>query len=355
VPPLLHFAAVVLATTFARVPTDGSGLTLDGQRGELDVSGKQPRLRFSVLAKNKLPVAIERIRVGVIYAEDGEILRKLDAAQVYKNKDQGGTAYGVVDQEVAAVVGAGGEVEVHLEVPVREGGPSPRSFVTYVLGYTLGAVHAPVLLDLLGTDAASDELAAVTALALTGAPFEQLAVRQRLHERQDLLIDFVAEVTRTVPERPSERDTLRRVFAVRALGVLGGADARAALARLREESTLSRFDEPLQVLRIARLVGSRLETPLAFAVPAAANTMADLVGTAMADVDELAKAPAKTETDSEPPPAEQVPDAPAALDTAAVIEPRPSTALLPALATAVLTFGLVAAGLLVWQRRRSNP
>ena len=296
--PCILLTALVAGDAPAEAPA--GNVSLSHQRAQLDLTTSAPALRFSATAHNELPVRVESVRVGILFAASGSALAAADASALYRRgAAKPGAAVGVVDRAAPVVVPPGSAVAFELAIPLDGPAPEPQAFRTHVLGYTLSEASATLLLGLLDTQAAADEVAAVSFLALDGDAPARLAVRRRWGKTAELVRGFAAELERPIPERPSERDTFRRLFAARALGVLGGRVSARALRKLAADSGLERFDEPLQVLRIARLMGSRLETPLAFAIPPGAQRMADVVGLAIEDavgLEESASVAAAAET-----------------------------------------------------------
>ena len=266
------------------LPPAGS-VTLSEQKGVVESHGSESILRFSARVSNTLPVALRAIRVGFLLASDEETLQKLDATALYRHDGpQLAANVGVVNERVVLAVPAKSERQLELTVHLAGNGSDPHAFVTHVLGYELADLSTRMLFDLLATQAASDEVAAVQAFGLSGGSDERLQARRRwLARTPELMPGLVAELDRVVPDRPSESEAFRRVFAARAAGVLGGDAAERALRRALRDPGLARFDEPLQVLRIARVLGSSLETPLAFALPAEARRMNDVVAAALVD------------------------------------------------------------------------
>ncbi len=283
------------------------GVTLYGQRAELVGEGNNATLLVSMTAKNHLAVPIDSVRVGVLWAQAPEQIEGADPAKLYRDGPQGGV--GVIDEQVALSLKPGEEAPFALRAAVPPHSPQPRTFRTHVLGYNLAALSAPLLFDLLTTEAPADELAAVDALALWGDAAARARARARWGGDAALVQAFVDEATSGVQERPSEAQTFRRVYAVRALGVLGGDVARRALEQLLRDAEMSRFDEPLQVLRIARLRGTRLETPLAYVVPPHAARFFDLVTVALDDIDALAHQPLEEPTSEAMPAVSPLPQA----------------------------------------------
>jgi hypothetical protein len=334
-------SGLVVLVTLAADPSElledaiggGARVTLEGQRGALDMSGERPKLVFSVLAHNGLSIPVDAVEIGVLFAASEEALVAVDPSALYRT-GIGSARVGVVRQRVAVLLAPVGRAAIEVAVEPQPGQPDPQVFRTHVLGYHLGQVTAAVVLDLLGTQAGADEVAAVETLAIAGAAAEKSAVRARWGGDAALVAGFVSTVNEPLPAKPALVDVLRRVYAVRALGVLGGDAAGRTLKELMRAPALASLDEPLLVLLTARLVGSRLETPTAFAVPPTARRMTDVVTAALDDV-------AGPKDEPMTPPRAAVPndaDDDAGASASAPVEPTPS-AVGDALVAAVLPGG----------------
>jgi hypothetical protein len=301
---------------------------------DIDPTASPPRLRVRVRARSSLDVPVDGVQVGLLFAETPEALQGMDPSRLYR---QGAPSpeVGVVRHAAPIELPPRGVVTAAFDVAVPVGAPRPAIFVSHVLGYGLADVDAATLFALLGTRAAADEVAAVGAFGLTGDAAARAAARRRWAHKAALRADLAASLLAPIPPRPSQGEAFRRVFAVRALGVLGGPAAVDTLQELQRRPGLEAFDEPLQVLRIARVSGSTLETPLAFAVPETCRRMRDVVDAALADTGAL--------DDVEPPPVAVAPVPPAPVEPPWWQEPQ---------AWGVLVGGGVAAWLAMRIRRR---
>src|SRR5207249_2709612 len=130
-----------------------SRITLAAQHGELDLSTGTPRLHFVLVARSTLPVPVEMVEVGVLFAKDEAPLLKADAGGLYQSEPAKDRQVGVVRRRVEVSVPAHGEAPLSLELPLAEGDPDPLAFRTHVLGYRLAEVSVPLLVELLGSDA----------------------------------------------------------------------------------------------------------------------------------------------------------------------------------------------------------
>ena len=290
-----------------------SSVWLDGHRGVLDASAEPPQLRLLALGHNHLDVAIEAIEIGVLFAAEAKTLGTADLARLYQPEEalkrdsargvdgstMGEARIGASRQWVDVRIEPGAEAVIALSLTPQSNDPEPATWVTHVLGYRLAEVNTDVLFGLLHTDVFSDEVAAVHTLGLTDAS-RKSQVRSRFGQQTDLITGLITAATAKPKADPDFQDALDRVFAIRALGVLGGNEARTALESLLASSVLDPLDEPLLVVSIARLRNTPLEAPLAFAVPVQARRMRDVVTAALDDAAgrQPAATPAADETDS---------------------------------------------------------
>jgi len=261
----------------------GARISLAGQRGELDADGGAPELRFELLATSSLSVSVVAIEVGVLFAASEEALRDLDPATLY-NGTANNANVGVLRQEQKVTLAPYATQVVTLRAMPRPVGPLPVVFRTHLLSYRLADLTASLLFELLHTEAPADEMAVIATLALHGRADDKLRVRAQFGGDKALIAGLRARVTDAVAVAPSWAEAMDRAVAIRALGVLGGVDAEATLRELLKEPGLTRLDEALQVLLIARLRGTRLETPAAFAIPTTVRRMNDLVSVALDDL-----------------------------------------------------------------------
>ncbi|MEE8409450.1 MAG: hypothetical protein V3T05_07590 [Myxococcota bacterium] len=288
---LIHLLTIVAGLQVPVASDGASGHTarvlLDGQRGELDLEADPPRLQFSVLARSTLDVPVDMVEVGVLYAGDQATLRDVDPGAAYRGKQPEPHAVGMVRRRFDVSLLPGKEIPLQLDIPLQPHGPEAIVFRTHVLSYRLAAAPPALLFELLGTEAAADEAAVVETLALAGDPAARRAARRRWGNDNVLKAALAAKLSEEVGEDAGHDQTMAWVFAVRGLGVIGGELAVATLQPLLADVRLRAFDEELQVLRIARMLGSRLETPLAFAIPPEARRMQDVVTAALTDASSL--------------------------------------------------------------------
>jgi hypothetical protein len=224
------------------------------------------------------------VEIGALYAESPADIETADAGSLYR--DGPSARVGMLRTRSPVELAAGREVPVILRATFagEEVTPKPRTFVTHLLGYRLRDVEGSLLFSLVGTDVAADEAAAVRTFGLVGGDGGKRTARQRFGD-DDELVRFVAEHVRApIPASPPQREANLRVYAVLALGVLGGEVASAALSELAARVDLARFDEPLQVIRVARVLGSDIENALAYAIPVDARRMSDVVAHAQQDL-----------------------------------------------------------------------
>ena len=92
--PRMLSVALVWFCLGAAAPLDPSSaeelrVWLDGHKGALDVSGDAPVLRFRALAHSRLPVKVEAIEVGVLFAKEGDDLAAVEPGPLYDNPADG--------------------------------------------------------------------------------------------------------------------------------------------------------------------------------------------------------------------------------------------------------------------------
>jgi len=280
------FWTVLAALMAGQAPGPQAGVSLLSERAEVDTNAVPAELVLHLRAENHLPVAVSELDIGVLYAATQQELAKARPEALYGRPDEvayaSGTV-GVVRRRIKTQVQSNSDARLEIRAALPPGTPLPQAIGVHILGYSTVSLDAALLFAALRTHAAADEVAAVGALALTSGPTEKLAARARLASQADLVADIAARALDPVWGEPSQSDALERVYAVRALGVLSGERARQALRALRDRAELTRFDTAVQGLAVARLVGSPLTTPVAFAVPAEADGMAAVVEAALAD------------------------------------------------------------------------
>jgi len=309
--------AYTLALVFAvPAPEDGidrSWLTLTGQRAAIEQLDDGSQITFGVTAQSRLPVPVEAVDIGILFTELPEHLDEVDPARLYAKGQGAHDDVGVVRQTKKVTLAPGKEAAITFVLAVDPSWPKPRIFRAHVLGYRLGEVQAPLIFDLFGTEQAADEVAAAQAFGLLDGPVAKKAARERWQTDTALVAALAAAVQAPIPEAPTQDETLVRVFAVLATGVVGGEVATAALTGLSEDPRLNAFDEPFQTILVARILATPLETPLAFAVPTAARVMADVIEAGQQDLRGWPDVPAaprdltdELESMPEAPPAERV-------------------------------------------------
>lgn len=302
-------ALLCITTTGIEAPPNTSSVWLDGHRGVFDASAEPSVLRLRALGHNHLNVPIEAVEIGVLFASEPQTLVNADLSRLYQPQAalQRDNARGVDTRTDKNHIGAlrqwvdvriepKGEAVISLNFAPRPGDPEPATWVTHVLGYRLAEIDFDLLTALLHTDLFIDEVAVVETLALIDTTRKD-RVRSRWGTRSDLITTLITAATAPPAANPNFQDALDRVFAIRALGVLGGGKARTALESLLTDSVLDPLDEPLLVVSIARLRNTPLEAPLAFAVPRQAKRMRDVVTAALDDV--VGRKPAAAPTHGE--------------------------------------------------------
>jgi hypothetical protein len=286
---------LVAALLFSSPPADPmaeAGLTnarvlLSGHRGGLDLEADPPVLKLSVLARNTLAVPVDRVTVGLLFAAEQSALAAYDPAVLYRSPPAPPTDVGAFRRSVETLIEPGADVPLTVEMQLGEGYPSPQVFQTHILSYRLAAVKPDLLFELVNTDVPADELAVVETLALAGDASAKRAARERWGSDASLVAGLVLRLRQPVEGTADLETTMAWICAVRALGVVGGPLAAATLQPLLDDSRLPAFDDELQVVRAARAQHSRLEVPLAYAMPPEARRMQDVIAAALSDASSL--------------------------------------------------------------------
>lgn len=286
-PMLLVSLAMVVSTT-AHADMVPAAVTLTGQRVALDaVTG---HLTVSVNVTNELDVALTAVEVGWLLAPDAATLARIDdpgvlfLAEDDPKRTKAPAGVTALRRIVDVAVPPRGSAPAVFTVPLTSA--TPDVYRTYILNYALAGGNLPLMLRLLHGSAAADERAAVTFFGIASPAGERLAARARL-DAERWTAELEARTSAPVSQRPSASELHERVFLVRAMGVVGGPRAAEVLASLRDRADLASFDELLRVVLIDRLRGTRLETPLAFAVPTSARSFRDVVDAALQDARNL--------------------------------------------------------------------
>lgn len=290
------------AEPLAEAGSIGARVVLSGQRGRADFEANPPVLSLSVLARNTLGLPIDRVTVGLLFAAEQSALAEVGPATLYRSPPKPPADVGAFWREVETQIPPGAEVPLAVEVQLAEGYPDPRVFSTHILSYRLAAVTSDVLFDLIETEVPADELAVVETLALAGDARAKREARAKWGRDAALTAGLVARLQQPVKGTADLDTTMAWILAVRALGVLGGPAAEATLEELLDDPRLPAFDDELQVVRAARAGHSRLEVPLAYAIPETARRMHDVISAALADASKLEaiRAEAGGTNDSQP-------------------------------------------------------
>lgn len=255
---------------------DAAWVTVSAERADFVAEDSPPTLRFGATVTSRLPVAVASVDIGIAFADNAEALAAVDVAGLYESPTLAGKV-AVIRRSLPVVLAPNGTAVVEMTGELSEASPQPRAFQINLLGYRLARIPPDVLLNMVGTESAADEVAAFEALGLLGDDRRKQQARDTLAGDEALVKSLADEALRLIPPSPSHRETLRRCLAILGLGVIGGDVARAALRDLSRGTSIEHFDEPLQTIRSGRLIGSKLETPLAFVLPASANVMSKVV------------------------------------------------------------------------------
>ncbi|MBN1962198.1 MAG: hypothetical protein JW841_14775 [Deltaproteobacteria bacterium] len=262
-------------------------------------SQKENYLTCSLRVHNNLTVAISRVHIGMLVTEKSKTLEQINPAILYnhlanndeQNKmiknlsiDSNEISFAVIKQTLQVTIEAESDVLIEFIVKQMQNELKPAAYVMHVLSFEFANISVPLLLKLLESQAVADEIAAIQAFGLQGTAKVRLKARHHWAEISDqLLPEFIAQLRNEISARPSESETFRWIFAIRALGVLGGSSAEQVLRDLLRIKELDRFDEPLQVLRIAKVRGNLYNAPLAFMLNSNTKRMIDIVAVGLSD------------------------------------------------------------------------
>ena len=253
------------------------------QRANLDPNGQQ--IHANMTLQSRLPLGVRGVRLGFLLAESDAALQGVDTDTVYDAPAAPGVPLKAVAYDAPLNLAPQAVITSNLTVPMDAPVTfSPKVFLTHVLAYHLSDVDVTTLLELVNSSASVDQVAACEAFALLGDPNAKAAARQRWSKKDTLRRELTEVLQRPAPAAPEQADTFGRIYAARALGVLGGAEAYEILNNLAQDPNLSQFDAPLQVLQRARQGATPQRVPLAFAIPADATSFAAVVQAALADV-----------------------------------------------------------------------
>lgn len=338
---IVSLTVLLAATSPAKAEPQPSESAVELLSPEGELHDEPGRRELHLRARVKSRFGLSQVEVGVLYAAEAATLSGITPGSAYREPPAN---VGMIRQTVLLRSTQPGIEDISFVAPAS-GRVAAKVFVYHVLNYRLAEPNVDVLLSLLATQSAADEAAAVGTFALADPPADRLAKRKAWQTHSEL-VGLCNAAVAEVPLRPSETETFARVFVIRALGVLAPPCAEASLKTLAAMPTLVRMNEPMQVLRVARLLGSALETPLAYALPVDVNTMPELVNAAERErqgLEELAAADAKAIAQS---------DAAAPQSPPASVPAPPSTMPPLYLLVGVLLVG-VAVGLAVQKYRGS--
>ena len=283
---------------------EGARVVIVARRAQL-VSGESGNsMVVWVRIKNTLPVPVDVVTVGVLYAGEDAALVTTGVAELYGGAGEGSDV-GAITHDLRLALPARGRGEARFSLPIPSSRETQASavFATHVLCYRVRRITAALALDLLRGTAAADACAAIAAFGLQQRQQSlRLASRERFAGRADLVSEFVAVVGREILHNISQDAAFAVIFASRALGVVGGVAAERALQTLAKSPHVHHLDTAVGVLRVARLASSPLESPLAHTLPPSVATAADVIGLALDDARTPASPIAKVPTTVVSPP-----------------------------------------------------
>lgn len=241
-------------------------VTIEEQGGSVDLSATSPHLSLSLRIQSNLPAEVSAVEVGVLYGDDADELTRVDAGRLY-SEGRGPPGVGVYRQTVPVQLAPQGSHRLEVAVPLGANEP-PSSFQAHLLSYRPARWTPALWIELLQSHAPADELSAVRAFGLLGDASARAEARH-LRQQEPGWGEALREVLAApIPPRPTADETRLRFAAAAALAVLEQQDAAAPLQQLADDPSLSRFDEPWQVLRTAQLLGNPFDAPVAHVFPA---------------------------------------------------------------------------------------
>ena len=247
-------------------------------------------IALSVSIGSDLDVPVREIELGMLVAPNSELFSQQDWGSLYVLPEaiKGFLVgdVGIVRRSRNVRISPGERVLLPIEIEIEQSWPRPKVFVVHVLGYRLETISFPLLLRLLRSKAAADEVAVVRSFALSGTNAEKVEVRRRFGHDKELISGLVAHLGRVLGEGTLQ-EVIESVFVVRALGVLGGSGAMHALKRFHAKGDMSRLDQGLLVLRAARYTAPSLQAAMAYVVPPDAKGMRDVVQIALDDLKKI--------------------------------------------------------------------
>lgn len=283
-------------------PAAESRITLHDIRATI-TSSPSPALRVRARVHNTLPVAITHVYLGLIYGRQTQDIPPWDIGHLYSTPPSYAKShYGTLLQTHAITLGPRAHQNIAFTAPIPAAAVDAQAFGVHLLGYDLGdAVYGGLLLSLLHTGSPADEWAAAHAMGLVEAPEEANAspdavgthpalthkqlTRARFAHNTQLAITLADTATAALAAPlPDHKTTLTAVYCILALGVLGGPIAHETLTQLAKHGSLRLYDEPLQVIAIAKRQRSVWESPLAHALPPSVHSLHDVITAAEVDL-----------------------------------------------------------------------
>ncbi|MEC9464970.1 MAG: hypothetical protein VX834_04245 [Myxococcota bacterium] len=241
-------------------------------RVETQVEQGETRSKLVAVVINELDEAIQGVDLGVIMSPVGTQLSPEELVRIYGGESQARVYQHrlLVDAEIS------GKARVLISEPLELPEDPDLQLSAHLLGYRLSTVSELTLLRLLESRVAADEMAVVESLGLRWKGTRWLRDKEPSVSMR-VALSWLDKLDADWPLKPSLRDLKQLCVAALAASLDGSEVNRERLRGLSRRRGIAWFDEPLQLLRTARLTSTPLQSPLAFVVPDGPTTMAGLL------------------------------------------------------------------------------
>jgi hypothetical protein len=275
----MNWMAIVIASWVLPTTVEGptAALRLESARLEMVERAGQSGVRFAAVVVNELDETVNSLDIGIAIGLEEPRISLQDLPSIYAGRQIDGVDY----QRVAIVTEVVGHSRVAVSQPVNLSHVGRHQFFSHLLGYGLLDPTQATLLRLLESRVAADEMAVVGSLGLSFHE-GQWQVEPEMSSVRAKAAQWLDVMDADWPLKPTLRDLKQLCVGALAASLDGSEKSRAKIRHMAERSGIEWFDEPLQLLRTARLVSTPLESPLAFLIPDEPVTMAAAL-TALAD------------------------------------------------------------------------
>ena len=285
----MNWIAIVMVswTCGATAEPPQSALRIQDARLETSTEGGDAKTRFVAVAVNELDEPVEALDIGLLLGREDVTLNTAQVADIYAGKLVEGFHYQRFT--MAQVIPA--RERAMISHPVQVPSDSAPQLFAHLLGYELSILSEASLLKLLDSRAAADETAVLQSLGfvLQGGAWQLKADRLK---PDPTMLSWLEKLDADWPLKPTLRDLKQLCVGAIAASLEDSAASRNRLQMVAERGDIERFDEPLQLLRTARLTSTPLASPLAFVMPDEPATMAGVLGVMMQPGWSLASPPA---------------------------------------------------------------